>query len=98
MPLPVGPTTLTRRDIRAALPPFHPFRCEADFEIAEFCINNGLSNDAVDTLLLKLDGSWAEKKRTTFRTHRDLNHSLERARRYVVPVNTPIYRCREGTE
>ncbi|VDB87329.1 unnamed protein product [Peniophora sp. CBMAI 1063] len=96
---PAAPVMLRRKDINTRLPTYHPFKCEADFEVAEFAVLNGLSDGAVNHLLAKMDGKWAENKLTTFRNHDDLNRALKFARRYVVPFQTDsVLATFEGTE
>ncbi|KIJ46695.1 hypothetical protein M422DRAFT_249859 [Sphaerobolus stellatus SS14] len=70
--------------------PWAPFRTRSDFEFTEQVVTKCFSKDTVDVLLDGLHGRWAKSTTITLRNHRDVNISLEAARKFGVPFQDGV--------
>ena len=72
--------------------PWRPFRCQLDFEVAEFAVQNALNNDQVDVLLSLFKRSQGVES-VTLKSHTEMYdvlrskaNSLTNVSRVVVPA------------
>jgi hypothetical protein len=70
---------------------WQPFLTAADFTFAEWVSDAQLSNAKVDSLLQKLRGEWSDQSKVTFRSHRDIESIMERAKFETTTVSEYTY-------
>ncbi|KAJ7161962.1 hypothetical protein C8R43DRAFT_1123671 [Mycena crocata] len=68
--------------------PWAPFRCLADSTFAYRCVSRRMPNKDIDDDLKHMHGDWADNVHVTFRSHRDIEKSVDAAREGNVRFHT----------